>query len=138
MSARSDIVFYDGVCGLCDRTVQFLLKIDREQVLSFAPLQGEAAKRLKQRARVPEDLSTLLFAEQYGTDRERISTHSTGVLRILARIGGVWRFVSWLRAVPSPVRDFLYRLLARYRYQWFGQLDSCRLPDPETSRRFLD
>jgi predicted DCC family thiol-disulfide oxidoreductase YuxK len=138
LGQRTDVVFYDGVCHLCNRTVQFLLRIDRDRLLSFALLQGETAKQLRRRRRTPRNLKTMLFVESLGTDRERISTHSTGVLRILARIGGFWRIVSWLRVVPPPVRDFVYRIIARYRYRWFGRFACPRQPDPDLLKRFLD
>ena len=135
---ETHVVFYDGVCRLCDRTVQFLLGIDRHQVPSFAPLQGKTAQRLAQRDPRFRDVETLLFVESYGTDRERVSSRSTGVLRMLARVGGVWRVVSWLRAVPTPLRDWVYRIVARHRYRWFGRFDRCKLPEAEVSQRFLD
>ncbi|MCP4201577.1 MAG: DUF393 domain-containing protein [bacterium] len=135
---ETHVVFYDGVCGLCDRTVQLLLRIDRTRALSFAPLQGKAAAELKRRHRITRDLKTLLFVESYGTDRELVSSHSTGVLRILARLGGVWGAVSWLRIVPRPLRDLVYRTVARHRYHWFGRFDHCKLPDADLSDRFLD
>ena len=132
------VVFYDGVCRLCDRTVQFLLKIDRHQILTFAPLQGETAKRLARHDPRFRDLETMVFVESYGTARERVSSRSTGILRMLARVGGLWRVVSWLRAVPTPVRDWVYRTVARHRYRWFGRFDACKLPGAEVSARFLD
>lgn len=132
------VVFYDGACRLCDRTVQVLLRIDRDQVLSFGPLQGKTAERLKRRNQISEDLQAMLFVEDYGTDRERVSSRSTGVLRMLARVGSFWRIVSWLRVVPRPLRDFAYRTVARHRYRWFGRFDSCELPGADLSERFLD
>lgn len=132
------VVFYDGVCGLCDRTVQFLLRIDRQRILSFAPLQGTTAARLTAHDSRFDDARTILFVEDYGTARERVSVRSTAVLRILARLGGLWRAVSWLRVIPRPLRDLAYRIVARYRYRWFGRFDSCRLPAAAIAARFLD
>ncbi len=131
------VVFYDGVCRLCDRTVRFLLQIDRDRVLWFAPLQGEAAKRLN-KGSAPTDMKTMLFVEDYGTDNERVSSRSTGILRMLARVGGAWRVVSWVRVVPAPLRDLVYRVVARYRYRWFVRFDVCKLPSGDESERFLD
>lgn len=131
------VVFYDGVCHLCDRTVQFLLRMDRDRVLSFAPLQGEAAKHLN-KGSPSTDMKTMLFVENYGTGDERVSSRSTGILRMLAHLGGVWRILSWFRIVPAPLRDVLYRVVAHYRYVWFGRFDTCRLPSADESERFLD
>ena len=65
-------------------------------------------------------------------------SRSTGALRILARVGGVWRVVSWFRVVPAPLRDLAYRIVARYRYSWFGRFDRCEIPSNDDSARFLD
>jgi predicted DCC family thiol-disulfide oxidoreductase YuxK len=133
-----NLVLYDGVCGLCDRTVQFLLEEDRAQVLCFASLQSEPAAEVMERLELSADLDTLLFIEEHGAPKEHANWRSTGVLRILATIGGCWRVVSWLRIVPRPLRDPVYDFLAAHRYQWFGKFETCKLPSPEVRERFLD
>jgi len=137
-AADLHVVFYDGVCGLCDRTVRFLLRIDHERILSFAPLQGSTAARLAAQDTRFHDSKTMLFVESYGTEQERVSVRSTAVLRVFGRLGGLWRVVSWLRVIPRPLRDLAYRVVARYRYRWFGRFDTCRLPDAALAKRFLD
>jgi len=134
----SHLVLYDGVCGLCDRAVAFLLDHDRDGVLTFAPLQGQTVAELRRRTTLPPELETMLFVEDFGTPNERVSFRSTGVLRMLGRIGGFWRVVSWLRIVPRPIRDLVYRTIARHRYRWFGRFDQCKLPPAEMASRFLD
>lgn len=128
------IVFYDGVCGLCDSTVQFLLKRDAAQTLKFAALQGETATR---RADLPADLKSVAFVMNYGTAQEQIYFRSDAVLRMLDQLGGVWRVVSWLRVIPRPIRDMIYGAIAKRRYRWFGKFDTCRIPSPELRARFL-
>ena len=132
------LVLYDGVCGLCDRTVQFLLDEDSAGVLAFAPLQGTTAAGLSDALETPADVSTMLLIENFGSGDQRSSDRSTGVLRALDLVGGFWRVVSWARLVPRPVRDAAYRFVARHRYRWFGKFDACKLPDPATRGRFLD
>ena len=128
------LVFYDGVCGMCDRTVQFLLEEDRAQTLKFAALQGDTAK---QRADLPAGLNSVAFVENHGTAREQIYYRSEAVLRMLDQVGGFWRVVSWLRIIPRPLRDVVYDAIAQRRYQWFGRFDICRIPSPELRARFL-
>jgi len=128
------IVFYDGVCGLCDRTVQFLLKRDTAQSFKFAALQGETAK---QRNDLPNDLTSVAFVAKSGTAQEQIYFRSDAVLQMLDQIGGFWSIVSWLRIIPRPVRDAIYDMIAKRRYQWFGKFDACRIPSPELHARFL-
>lgn len=132
--AETGIVFYDGVCGLCQRWVRFLLQRDKAQTLRFAPLQGETAKA---RTDLPTELRTVVFILRPGTPDEQIFTRSEAALRLLEHLGGIWRVVSWLRIVPRGVRDGIYDFIARRRYRWFGKDESCPLPPTEWQARFL-
>lgn len=136
LAARQDngIVFYDGVCGLCDRWVRFVLKRDKQRTLRFAPLQGKTAQARKD---LPAELRTVVFVLRRGASGEQIFTRSEAALRLLDHLGGCWRIVSWLRLIPRPIRDAVYDAIARHRYQWFGQFDTCPLPSPEWRDRFL-
>ena len=133
-AARSALVFYDGVCGLCDRSVQFFMEEDRGQTLRFAPLQGQTAS---QRNDIPSDLRSLVLVDHHGTTNEKVYFRSDAVLCALDRMGGFWRVASWLRVVPRFARDAVYDAIAIRRYQWFGKFDACRLPSPESRARFL-
>ena len=128
------IVFYDGVCGLCDRTVKFLLKRDAARSFKFAALQGETAR---QRGDLPDDLKSVVFVAKSGTAQEQIYFRSDAVLQMLDQIGGFWSLVSWLRIVPRPIRDTIYDSIVKRRYRWFGKFDTCRTPSPEMRARFL-
>lgn len=136
LEARQDhgIVFYDGVCGLCDRWVRFVLKRDKLRTLRFAPLQGEAARARKD---LPAELRTVVFILQPGPASEQIFTRSEAALRLLDHVGGFWRIVSWLRVIPRPIRDGVYDVIAQRRYRWFGKFESCPLPPAEWRERFL-
>jgi predicted DCC family thiol-disulfide oxidoreductase YuxK len=132
-----DLLLYDGVCGLCDRTVQFLLARDARGHLAFAPLQGPTAAAARVRLGFPSELSTVVLVTNPGTPNERAYLRSDAVLRALEGLGGTWRLAAVLRVVPRALRDPLYELVARHRYRWFGRLGSCRLPSPEQAERFL-
>jgi predicted DCC family thiol-disulfide oxidoreductase YuxK len=132
-SATASIVFFDGVCGLCNATVQFCLARDHHGRLLFAPLQGETAARLLP-AEYREDLSTMVLR----TETDRLYLRSAAAVRILWRLGGGWRLLGallWL--VPLPLRDVGYRLFAASRYRLFGRHDTCRLPTPQEAGRVL-
>ena len=132
------LVLYDGVCGLCDRTVQFLLDVDRHRVLTFAPLQGETARSLLgSHQAMKHTLESIVFIRGYSTLNATTYQRSEAILRILNEVGGFWRVVSWLRIIPRPVRDILYDWIGRNRYQWFGKFAECRLPSAEVRARFL-
>ncbi len=128
------IVVFDAQCLLCDGWVQFLLRHDRRCVLRFASIQGVNGQALLARAGLQVDgLQTLLLA-----DGERTWQHTAAILRVLHALGWPWRlaWVAWL--VPAPLRDALYRLLARNRYRWFGRSETCLMPPADHARRFLE
>jgi predicted DCC family thiol-disulfide oxidoreductase YuxK len=124
------IVFFDGVCGLCNRWVDLLLKTDHRRVLQFAPLQGETAAAELRLA--DSNYKSVLFKH-----RGRIYDRSDAVLQILMAIGGVWSLAGVFRIIPRPIRNALYDYVARHRYRWFGQSETCRVPAPEEFRRLL-
>lgn len=125
-------MFFDGVCGLCNRSVDWLLARDRHHRLRFAPLQGETAA-----AFVPEpvriELSSLVLRHNGDT-----FTRSAAVSRILILLGGFYVLLGWmLWLIPWPIRDLGYRIVARVRYRVFGKSETCRMPTPEERRLFL-
>src|ERR1700733_3876128 len=110
------IVFFDGVCGLCNRFVDFVIKRDRAGVFRFAPLQGETARERLPAADV-RDGNTMGLGDEEGGFRK-----STGGPRLLLRLGGFWGLIgATLRLVPPPLRNAGYSLVARYRYRIFGK-----------------
>ena len=125
------VIFFDGVCGLCNAWVDFILKRDKAGIFSFAPLQGNYAKEMEPEA--SENLNTMIYlasGQRY---------YRTGaVLRILRDLGGFWclAWVFWF--VPFFIRDFFYGLIARNRYRIFGKKENCRIPTSEEKLRFLD
>ena len=127
------LVLYDGTCGLCDRSVRWILDHDRDGVFTFAPLQGETAAALRAtHPEIPEQLSTLVLVEPEG-DGERVLFRSAAVLRILGVVGSPWRHLGIL---PRPLLDLGYRMVAAIRYRVFGKRDACRVPSPEERARF--
>jgi predicted DCC family thiol-disulfide oxidoreductase YuxK len=140
MSAANPIILYDGVCGLCNRLVQFLLKHDREGRLRFASLQSDfAAKVLGRHGIDPTDLDTVHVIVNHDQPDERVLQRSDAILRAGRELGGFWgASSSFARVVPRPLRDVVYRLVATNRYRMFGKFDTCMLPDPSQRSRFLD
>ena len=121
-----DVVFFDGVCGLCNASVDFILRRDSVHRFRFAPLQGETAHR-ELPTTDTERLDTLVLVTSTGIHRR-----SAAVVRILWRLPGLWPWVGgllWL--VPLPLRDIGYRIVSAHRLRWFGQKETCRLPTPE-------
>jgi len=134
------IVFYDGVCGLCNRLVQFLLKRDNQDKLRFASLQSDfASKVLTRHGLDPSDLDTLHIVENYDQSNERVLNRSTAILRAARELGGLWSIAALLGSVvPRPLRDVFYNLVATNRYKVFGKYETCMLPEPRHRAKFLD
>lgn len=134
------IVLYDGVCGLCNRMVQFLLKRDTEGRLRFASLQSEFAERVLTRHGIdPSDLDTVQLVVDYEQPGERVLGRSDAILRAGEELGMPWKLLATsARIVPQALRDTVYRLVARNRYRVFGKYETCMLPDPDQRHRFLD
>ncbi len=130
-----NLVLYDSQCGLCDRTVQWLLKIDRRRVLTFAPLQGETAKSLQ--LIHSENLQTIIFVSNFKTSEQKVFYKSDAVVEILRLVGGLWGLFASLRVTPRGMRDAVYDWIARNRLSWFGRNDECRIPQPQLRERFL-
>ena len=133
------LVLYDGVCGLCDRSVQWLLSHDPAGALHFAPLQGETAKALRARLpEIPSALETIVFIERDGDgDGERVYLRSRAAFRIARYLAGPSRLLAWLGVFPRALTDLGYRVVARVRYRIWGQLEQCRVPSPGERARFL-
>jgi predicted DCC family thiol-disulfide oxidoreductase YuxK len=138
------LVLYDGSCGLCDRTVQWLLRIDRRGRLSFAPLQGTTAGGVFAHHRREATLESIVFVPRPEGDPAESSPAATpllvrsrAILAILRALGGPWSLVAALGGLlPAALLDVLYDAVARRRYRWFGRRDACRLPAPGERSRF--
>ena len=127
------VIVFDGVCVLCSRSVQFVLKHDKQRRFRFATMQSKSgALLMRTHGLDPADPASMLLFEG-GT----AWTDSEAVLRIAAGFGGAWRLTAAARIVPKGLRDTMYRFIARRRYRWFGKRDTCLLPSVETADRFL-
>jgi predicted DCC family thiol-disulfide oxidoreductase YuxK len=135
------VLLYDGECGLCNRVVRLLLRLDRAGTLAFAPLQGPAASAfLKAHGLPTHDYSTLVFVPDWSHREDPgFQQRSRGVIAALRVTGGRGRaLAAFLAVVPGPIRDAGYSLVARTRYRLFGRWGECPLPRPEWKARFLD
>ena len=133
------IIFYDGVCGLCNTLVQFLIKRDKRGALRFASLQSDfAAQVLGGHGIDPTDLDTVQVVVNYEQPNERVLNRSDAILRACSELGRFWKAAAALgQVVPRPLRNLVYGLVARNRYQVFGKYETCMLPEPNQRDRFL-
>ena len=133
------LILYDGVCGLCNRGVRFVLKRDRKGVFRFVALQSAASKKILARHGIePDTLDTFYVVPDFGMAGERTLSRSAAALYIAARLGGVWKAAAVFRILPSWLRDLAYDVIARHRYGVFGRYDTCPLPEVRYQGRFID
>jgi predicted DCC family thiol-disulfide oxidoreductase YuxK len=125
------VIFFDGVCGLCNGFVDFMMKIDKKNEYYFSPLQSEYAS-----ANLPveftKDLKSIVYLNQ-----GKVFTRSEAVIKILSEVGGIWKLALIGKVLPKSFSDFAYNLVAQNRYKLFGKKETCRLPTPEERSRFV-
>lgn len=130
---ESPILLFDGVCNLCNSTVLFTLKRDSKAKFKFAALQSEPGQALLKKFNLPLDhfdSFVLITGDKY-------YLKSTAGLHVLKKLGGVWKLFYILIIFPRPLRDFVYDIIAKWRYRIFGKRDVCMIPSPEIEQRFL-
>ena len=134
------ILLYDGVCGLCNRFVQFILHRDRNAIFRFASLQSALAAGILTRHNIsPTDLDTVYVVLNHDRPDESLLSRSAAVLFVLKQLPGAWRpTASLLQLFPKLLRDAAYNTVARHRYRIFGRNDTCTLPRDADPSRFLD
>ncbi|SMO48009.1 thiol-disulfide oxidoreductase DCC family protein [Solitalea koreensis] len=127
------IVLFDGVCNLCNSTVQFIIKNDPSGKFKFAALQSETGQQFSRRLNLPTD--------QFGTfiliKNNKPHLRSSGALLVLKELGGIYLLLYIFIIIPRPIRDYFYTIIARNRYKWFGRRNECMVPSPELRSRFL-
>lgn len=132
MSANHPVILFDGVCNLCHGAVFFIIHRDRNARFRFAALQSDAGRRLLGVAVASGDPDSIILLE----DGLRYD-QSTAALRIARQLDGLWPVLYVFVLLPRPIRDAIYRWIARHRYHWFGRQDRCLVPTPEVKSRFL-
>ncbi len=128
----SSIVLFDGVCNFCNGAVNFIIRHDRKGLFKFAPLQSEIGQEMRSKFGIGDGVDSIVLVEG-----ERVFMHSTASLRIARGLGGLWSAAYIFIIVPAFIRDWLYKLFAKYRYRLFGRKEACMLPTPEVRARFL-
>jgi predicted DCC family thiol-disulfide oxidoreductase YuxK len=133
-----NLLLYDGDCGLCAASVQFILRHEREHTLRFAPLQSDVAAGIRTRHPELQDVDSMIWVEQSPGGAERALVRSTAALRVARYLGGPWRLLALGHLLPRRLRDAVYDLVARHRHRLVGGGSQCFLPPAEVRARFLD
>ena len=133
------LLFYDGECGICTRTVRLVLRHDRVKTLRFASLRGEHGAALYRRHPELTGVDSMVWIADAGTgSRERTLIRSDAALEVARYLGGSWGLFAVLRIVPRRLRDWCYDWVARHRHRFGGGPEACTVPRPEERARFLD
>ncbi|MCH7517882.1 MAG: thiol-disulfide oxidoreductase DCC family protein [Candidatus Dadabacteria bacterium] len=131
---QNPVILFDGVCNLCNGSVLFILNRDPSGIFKFAPLQSETGKNLLSKFDLPNDkLNSIILVEN-----NEYYLRSTAALKILQRLGALWKIVYVFMLVPRPVRDYIYDIVARNRYKWYGKRAECMIPSSDIESRFLE
>jgi predicted DCC family thiol-disulfide oxidoreductase YuxK len=133
------LVLYDGVCGLCNGIVRFLLRFDNRDQFRYAALQSEfAAEVVRKHGLNPAELDSVVVVTSFGQPDEGAHTKFDAVIASARDLGGIWRIGSLARVLPGWLRNRFYDLIARNRYRMFGRYDTCPIPKPEHRVKFVD
>ena len=131
---QAAIILFDGVCNLCNGWVRFLIPRDLNGTFRFAAQQSPAGQAIiEDHIGGAGELSSVILIEG-----NAIYVESDAVLRILARLGPPWSWITFFRIIPRRVRDACYRFIAQHRYRWFGRTEVCQVPSAEMRSRFIE
>jgi predicted DCC family thiol-disulfide oxidoreductase YuxK len=128
------LILFDGVCNLCDRSVQFIIRHDKKKQFRFASLQGLKGQEMLKKYNLPSgDMNSFVLIYD-----NKVYQRSSGALKVLQLLGGGWKLLYGFMIVPAFIRNGVYNWIARNRYRWFGKQESCWIPTPELKSRFFD
>jgi predicted DCC family thiol-disulfide oxidoreductase YuxK len=130
------LLLYDGACGFCAASVQFVLRHERHHRLRFAALESELGRAIRTRHPELAGVDSMIWVEHAGGG-ERVLTRSAAVLQVARYLGGPWRAAAIARLVPRRIRDAVYDLIARHRHRLVRDQQQCYLPPPAARSRFL-
>jgi len=134
MNLDKPVIFFDGVCNLCNASVQFIIKKDSKKNFMFSSLQSDAGQAILLQNKLENlDFDTIILLED-----GIIYDKSTAILKILRKLSGLYKLGYLFIAVPKFIRDFVYKIISKNRYKWFGKRDSCMIPTEELKLRFLE
>ena len=126
---KKKLIIFDGVCVFCNKSLDLLMKLDKNKIFKYTSLQGEYIKTLD----IQEGIDSIIFYEN-----GKLYYKSTAILKIFRALGGIWIVTNILYIIPVCIRDFIYDFIAKYRYKIFGKREYCRVVNEEEKKLFLD
>ena len=133
MIENKKIIFYDGLCSMCNRFIRILITLDKKEKFLLASLQGKNGKILQKKfSKELHEVDSVIFYNK------QVYTKTSAVINILSELGGIYKLAYIFNIIPSFISDSIYDYIARNRFQWFGKLDKCPMPEKKNISRFLD
>ncbi|MBZ4188319.1 thiol-disulfide oxidoreductase DCC family protein [Niabella beijingensis] len=132
MQTNHPVILFDGVCNLCNNTVQFVIRHDKKDRFRFAALQSPAGQQLLQEYALPHSFESFVLLQN-----NRAYRRSAAALKVVQQLGGLWPLLAFGWVIPAFLRDRIYDFIARNRYKWFGRSGHCMIPTPQLQARFL-
>jgi len=129
---QESVVLFDGVCNFCNGAVNFIIRHDPDKKFRFAPLQSEFGEQMRAKFGIGDDVDSIVLIEN-----DQAYLHSGAALRIVKELGLPWSFGYPFMIIPAAIRDWFYKLFAKYRYKLFGKKDVCMVPTPDVRERFV-
>ena len=134
MTSSAPILFFDGVCNLCNSSVRFVIRYDRKHIIKFAPLQSDLGKSIATKLGLETDeLQSIIYLK----DGQHFQK-SRAVIEVLTDMGGIWTFARMFLIIPIKLADWMYDQVAHQRYKWFGKQDTCMVPSQDVLNRFVN
>jgi len=130
------LILFDGVCNLCNSSVQYIIKNDKKNRFMFAPLQSEAGKQIIEKFNI--DTTQVDSIILYNPDKDNINYKSTAALKVASQLGFPTNILSVFLIIPSFISNWVYDYIAKNRYKWYGKKDACMIPTPELKSKFLE
>jgi predicted DCC family thiol-disulfide oxidoreductase YuxK len=128
------IILFDGVCNLCNSSINYVIDKDQKDEFRFLALQSDLGKELQNYLGITSKTldSIILYIPN-----EAYYIKSTAALKIISSFSGLWKLFSVFSVIPTSIRDIIYDIVARNRYKWYGKRNQCRIPTPELKSKFL-
>ncbi|GFZ84801.1 thiol-disulfide oxidoreductase [Aquaticitalea lipolytica] len=131
---HKQLVLFDGVCNLCDASVQYIIKHDKNNAFLFTALQSEVGQQIIKEFNIDTNKidSIILYSNEHG-----ISYKSTAALKIASKLGFPRNLLSVFLIIPTIIRNWVYDYIAKNRYKWYGKKEECMIPTPDLKSKFL-
>ncbi len=128
------IILFDGVCNLCDSSIQFIIRHDKNDIFRFVALQSDLGQEITKYIGVDITKTDSIILYESG---KAYYYKAEAALKIAKELGGIYTIISWFSILPKSISNIVYDYIAKNRYKWYGKKDACMIPTPELKAKFL-